>query len=241
MRLKIYFIELKYRFFFFLFTWMLNSILLYFYKEQLIYFLGQSQQVFFPYFITTQLTEIFFVYCKLIFVLAFYFSFPNLLLQIWLFLIPALYRYEYVLLKKFVIFSIILYIVATFLSYKIFLPYTWEFFSGFQLKAETSIVAIYLENRLADYLNFFLESFLLLNGFFHILLIGFWLLRQFSLKILIISRKIIYFSFILLATFFTPPDVASQLIIFFSLIISYEIFLFSIFLNFHYKRANNGI
>ena len=121
MRLKIYFLEIKHRFFFFLFTWIMNSILLYFYKEQIIYFLGQSQQVLFPYFITTQLTEVFFAYFKLIFILAFYFSFPNLLLQIWIFIIPALYRYEFNILKKFVIFSLFLYCLATILSYKVFL------------------------------------------------------------------------------------------------------------------------
>lgn len=181
------------------------------------------------------------MYCKLIVVLAFYFSFPNLLLQLWFFLIPALYRYEYNLLKKFVIFSIFFYCIATILSYEIFLPYTWKFFSGFQLKEETSLVTIHLENRLADYLNFFFESFILLNGFFHILLIGFWILQQFSLKILVISRKIVYFIFLLIATLFTPPDVSSQLIVTFLLTITYEIFLLYIFLNFYYKRANNGI
>lgn len=241
MRLKTYFLEIKYRFFFFLFTWMMNSILLFLYKEQIIYFLANSQQVLFPYFIATQLTEIFFVYCKLIIVLAFYFSFPILLLQFWFFLIPALYLYEYSLIKKFVIFSISFYFIATIVSYEIFLPYTWKFFSGFQLKGENSIVTIHLENRLADYLNFFLESFLLLNGFFHILLLGFGILQQFSLKILVVSRKIIYFIFLLIATLFTPPDVTSQLIVTLLLIISYEIFLFYVFLNFYYKRANNGI
>ena len=157
MKIKVYIKEIQYRIFFTSLCFFFNLLIIYFYKDQLIFLLGQHQTNNFPHFITTNLPEVFFCLIKLSIYLALYFTFPIILIQIWFFFIPALYKYEYKIIKKFLIISIILYLIGSFTSYNILLPYCWKFFSGFELNYESSGVSIQLETRLYEYLNFFLE------------------------------------------------------------------------------------
>lgn len=237
MKVTTYLLEIYNRLLVLFLTWILNFLVLYFYKEEIIYLLGQHQQNILPYFISTNLTEIFFVFIKLSCFLAFYFLYPVLLLQIALFLLPGLYSYEYTILRNLFFLSMILYVTTTYFTYEIFLPSCWKFFNSFQLNAEENFVSIYLETRIADYLNFFTESFLLLNIILHIFLIFLFLLHKFTLNFIVKYRKFFYFSFFLFATLLTPPDIFSQIIIGSFFLFSFEIFLFSLFLSKEYKKG----
>jgi len=95
MKIKVYMKEIQYRLFFTCFCFVFNALMIYYFKEQLIFLLGQHQNNNFPHFITTNLPEVFLCFIKLSIFLGFYFSFPITLLQFWFFLRPALYKYEY--------------------------------------------------------------------------------------------------------------------------------------------------
>lgn len=237
MKITRYFLEIYNRFIILFLTWSLNFFVLFYYKEQIVYILGQHQEATFPYFISTSLTEIFFVYLKVSSFLAFYFAYPIIVIQLALFIIPGLYKYEYLIVRNFFLLSILLYIGTTFFTYKIFLPYCWKFFSSFQLKAEESLVSLHLEARIADYLSFFFETYFLLNAILHIFLIFLFLLYKITLNYILKYRKLFYLLFFIFATLMTPPDMISQIIVGIFFLVFFEIFLFSLFLSYEYKKG----
>lgn len=237
MRVTQYFLEIYNRLLILILTWSLNFLVLFYYKEQIVYILGQHQEAAFPYFISTSLTEIFFVYLKLSSFLAFYFAYPLIVIQLAIFIIPGLYRYEYLIVRNFFFLSIMLYICTTIFTYKVFLPYCWKFFSSFQLKAEDSLVSLHLEARIADYLSFFFETYFMLNAILHIFLIFLFLLYKITLNYILKYRKLFYLLFFIFATLMTPPDVISQLIVGTFFFFFFEVFLFSLFLSYEYKKG----
>lgn len=237
MKLKTYFKEIYNRLIICMLTTTLNFIVLYCYKEQIVYILGQHQQTLFPYFISTGLTEIFFIFIKLSLFLAFYFSYPILLIQLGIFLTPGLYKYEYIIIRNFFLLSLNLYFSTTLLAFKYFLPYCWKFFTSFQMKADESLVSIHLETRISDYLNFFFEIFISLNIVLHIFLIFIVLLYKFTLNFIIVYRKFFHIILFTFATVITPPDILSQILIGFFFIVSFELFLFSLFLSREYREG----
>lgn len=236
MRIKIYLLEIYNRLLISLFTILTNFIIFYSYKEQVIYMLGQHQQNLFPYFISTGLTEIFFIFIKLSAFLAFYFSYPIILIQTGLFLVPALYKYEYKIILNYLLLSLALYFSTTLIAYEYFIPYCWKFFSSFQMKADESLVSIHLETRISDYLNFFFEIFISLNIVLHLLLTFLIFLHKFTLDSIVAYRKLIYLLLFVFATALTPPDIISQIVTGAFFIIAFELFLFSLF--FSKEKAN---
>jgi len=237
MKIKAYMKEFQYRLFFAFFTFILNTFMIYYFKEELIFLLAQHQNTNFPHFITTNLPEVFFCFIKLSVFLGLYFAFPILLFQCWFFFCPALYKYEYEITKNFLLISICLFVLGTFSVYKVLLPYCWTFFSAFELNYEESGVNIQLETRLHEYLNFFIQLLYTLNiTIASCIFIGF-LLFKFPISTLIKLRKIVYLLCFVAATVITPPDITSQLFTGLVLVFVYESFMFSLFLTQEYKKG----
>lgn len=237
MKIKVYIKELQYRLFFTSLTFIINTFIIYKYKEQLIFLLGQHQNSNFPHFITTNLPEVFFCILKLSFFLGFYCSFPVVFLQSWLFIGPALYKYEYKTVKKFLILSICLFILGCFFVYKIILPYCWVFFSAFELNYEENGINLQLETRLQEYLNFFLHILYTLNISTNFCLFLCFFLFTLPVTTLAKQRKIIYFLCFLVSTLITPPDIISQIFIGIFLMLIYEFFVFSLLVIQEYKKG----
>lgn len=237
MKIKVYMKEIQYRLFFTSFTIVVNAVVIYCFKEQLVFLLGQHQNTDFPHFITTNLPEVFLCFIKLSFFLGFYFSFPIIVSQSWFFLSPALYKYEYNLTKNFLLISLTLFVIGNFFLYKIILPYCWKFFSAFELNYESNGVSLQLETRLHDYLNFFIQLLYSLNLTTNFCLFLSFFLFRFPAKTLTKLRKIIYFLCFFVATLLTPPDIFSQIFVGLILITLYEFFMFSFFLTHEYKKG----
>lgn len=235
MKIYKYVKEIHHRLLIVLYTIIANWFILFYYKEQLAFLLGQHQINLFPYFIATNLTEIFFALFKLSFFLALYLTYPIIILQFWFFMIPGLYKYEYKIIRFLVIATIILFFASTIVTYKIFLPYCWKFFSGFELNAETTLIGIHLETRLNEYLEFFIRGFLSLNVLFHCLLIIIMVLKKINLDLLIFYRKLIYTTAFIIATIITPPDIFSQLFLGVLLILLFEFFIYYLFVLKNYQ------
>lgn len=234
MRMKNYLLELQYRFFIIFLNFFFNFLILYIYKEEVIYLFSFQQEENSPYFISTHLTEIFLVHLKISIILSFYFTYPLTLIQLSLFLNPALYNYESKNVKNYVFIALLLYSICLMFTYMYFIPYCWKFFSSFQSPI------IHYEAKFNSYTKFFIESIFLLQFLFQFL--GFFLffiphLRPSFYKF---SRKTLYFSFLFFSTLLTPPDVYSQLLVSSIFIFIYETFVFFYLLSKEYKRASNG-
>jgi Sec-independent protein secretion pathway component TatC len=131
-----YYLEIKNRIFLSLICWISVSIVCYFYKETLLFLfisfsnygvLADSK----PYFIFTDVTEIFSVYAQLIFFISNQILFIKLSYHILMFLSLGLYKFEYTNLK-FVLKYFKFLVISIFLLNKILMPLSWSFFLSFQ-------------------------------------------------------------------------------------------------------------
>lgn len=237
MKIYLYFKELKNRFILTLYTWTLNCYCLYAHREQIAYFLGQHQEKFFPYFIATNLTEIFTAFLKLSIILGLYFSYPFIVFQIFCFLSPGLYKYEYKQFYRACIISFILHMISLYITYFFFLPYCWKFFLTFELNAENTLISVHLETRFKDYLDFFTQGLLLFTFFSNLIVITFSFFNKLKTQKVVKYRKGIYMLCFLTSTILTPPDIYSQLILGLILILIFELFLTFIILKNNYQKA----
>lgn len=229
-----YLLELKYRISLILISWFSIIFVCYFYKEILLFLfvsfsnyasLSESK----PYFIFTDVTEIFSVYIQLTFFIANQIILAQLFYNILIFLSTSLYEFEYINLK-FVFKTLILsWIASTFFLNKIIVPLSWQFFLSFH-KQQTNLpaVSLFFEAKLNEYFNYYINLYFvcLINCQLFILLILFLNNLNKDLNQIKTFRKIFYFTFVVFSTLTTPPDVLSQLLLSFVLIIIYEILIF---------------
>lgn len=236
-----YFQEVKLRLSFFICCFLYNWWILYAYKDQLLFLLRNVQNSNSPSFLATNLPEIFFVSLKLTAFIAFLVSLPIFMIQLWMFLQPALYKNEARKIRKILFLFHSLLFLNVFLTIGILLPSCWKFFFSFHLQAEIHGMEIHLETRLKDYFSFIFDLFFLVFIFCSFCFVFFTVLTQNRILFVTKHRKLFHFLFLCFATLLTPPDVVSQVII--ALIFSFflEVFLLGVFIHNQYKeRANNG-
>lgn len=222
-------IELQYRFLFLTSTWVSTFSVSYLYKEIAVFFLFQysvqRSSATIHYFITTQLTEIFYVYIDTSVFIANQFTFLAVAQATALFSAPGLYESEMNKLKEVLKLVFTSWLISILLFYKVFIPTSWEFF--LTLSPNTNII---FEARLIEYTCFFfgtyrilsISSVLLLFTFYYINLNGkeSWRIKR--------LRKLLFFAIYFLAALLTPPDIYSQFIVASLLIIILESYTFKV-------------
>ena len=180
------------------------------------------------YFIFTNIAEFFFIYILLSFFVAKYILYFALIYHIICFLSSGLYRSEYVYLKFLFIICLFFTWISNKISYKILIPATTTFFFSFQNYATSQSMPFYFEAKIYDYLTFFFEIYFSCFYSFQLCTILFLLANYASknLRFLKSVRRIFYLFFLTLSTIITPPDIFSQLFVFFSFLIIFEAFIF---------------
>lgn len=103
--------------------------------------------------IFTAMHETFLTYLKLAFFSALCISFPVILIQIWKFIAPGLYKDEKLALLPFLISTPILFIMGGMLVYYLIMPLAIKFFLSFETTAVTSGLPIQLEAKVNEYLS----------------------------------------------------------------------------------------
>ncbi len=88
--------------------------------------------------IYTGMHEAFFVYLKVSFFAALCVTFPLILVQIWKFVAPGLYKNEKKAFLPFLLCTPILFALGAALAYYLVIPNAWNFFMSFQVGAEGS-------------------------------------------------------------------------------------------------------
>nr|UQS76188.1 SecY-independant transporter protein [Haslea ostrearia] len=240
-----YYIELKNRFLLLLTTWISTLLVSYIYKEILLFIIIEpslnysSQNML--YFIFTNVTEIFTVYLKIAIFLGNHTLIIFTLYHIILFLSLGLYKSELKNITFLIQTSLIVFIISVIFFNKLLLPLSWNFFLSFQSFSFLNSIDLYFESKLEEYLTFYITSYYLCITYCQIfvLLISFCKYIEHNLNQIKQYRKVIYFSFIIISTLLTPPDIVSQILISLSLILVYELLIYSLIFQLTIKRLEH--
>lgn len=234
--------ELKNRTLLIVLAWTSVVAVGYFYKEVLLFLLVKPNLCLFQhnsqYFIFTNLTDIFSTYLKLISFVGNQFFLAFLVYHLFVFLVPGLYFSEY---KKYATFfrtSLTLWFFSIFILNIYLLPLSWKFFLSFQTFSDHSVLTFHLEAKIIEYLDLYINLYYIccLNFQLLVLLIVFVNYIKENLDLIKTLRKFFYLGFFLIATFLTPPDIFSQLIVGMITIMIFELTIVIIILRIHVSK-----
>ena len=183
--------------------------------------------------IYTGLTEAFFTYMKLAFWAAFCLCAPVFLSQIWLFMVPGLYKKEKRAILPFLVMTPVLFIAGAAFVYYFIFPLAWPFFLSFEMPNGLAglgdqSVPLVLEARISEYLSLVMTLIFAFGISFElpILLILLAKLGIVSASTLIKGRKYAIVIMFIAAAVLTPPDIISQIALAVPLMILYEVSIF---------------
>jgi len=234
-----YYKEIRNRFITAILNWSFCLCVCYSYKETILFtlvHLNYSLTNFNakPYFIFTEVTEIFNVYIELSLFIANQIGIIFLIYQIFMFFASGLYKFEYQKITFALKIFAISWLSSTILLYILIIPFSWNFFLGFQSSSNAmQPFEIFFETSLINYFHYFISIYYLsvINcqflGFLTVILTS--LNERFRQSRTF--RKLFYLIFVIFSTIITPPDVISQIFISLSLIITYELLLLVEFVN----------
>lgn len=175
--------------------------------------------------IFTGLHEGFFTQVKVAFFVSISITFPIILLQIWRFVAPGLYKKEKRAVLPFLLATPLLFIAGALMVYYIVIPLAWEFFLSFEVQGGEGALPIEIEPRISEYLSLVMRLMFAFGVSFELPVILLLLVRAGLVDAdgLAGKRKYaILFAFIG-AAILTPPDVISQVLLAVPVIFLYEI------------------
>ncbi len=234
--LKNHFFELKLRFQYFVFSFVILFLTVYYFRLEITYIFTKPFLCYIKYFIFTDLTEAFYTSINISLFFSLYIILPVLFYQLWCFFIPS--KFEKKRKKINSIFFIILFIIiCSFLFvYFVLLPKFCFFFVTFQIN--TNLLNIQLEARIQSYVQIVSKLYILSTFFFLQPLIFFYTIKYKYIKLTYLTkiRKKIFFCLLILFSIISPPEFFTMiyLTLFFFIFIE---FLF--LLGFFYHKLTN--
>ncbi|MEK9561019.1 MAG: twin-arginine translocase subunit TatC [Pelagibacteraceae bacterium] len=180
--------------------------------------------------IFTALHETFLTYLKLAFFAAFFFSCPLILMQIWKFVAPGLYKDEKLALLPFLIATPVLFLLGGMLVYYLIMPLAIKFFLSFETAAINGSLPIQLEAKVNEYLSLVMRLILAFGISFQLpvfltLLAKVGFITSEYLKT---RRKYVVIIIFSMAAILTPPDPITQIGLALPLLLLYEISIFTV-------------
>ncbi|MDM8552924.1 twin-arginine translocase subunit TatC [Desulfobacterales bacterium HSG2] len=167
----------------------------------------------------TGLPEAFFTYLKVALLSGLMLAAPVILYQFWMFVAPGLYTRERRLLIPVVTLSSVFFVGGALFGYFIVFPFGFKFFLGF---ANETIRAL---PSMKEYLSFSSKLLLAFGLVFELPLILTFMARlgMVSVELLKKNRKYALILFFIGAAILTPPDVVTQIMMAFPLMLLYEV------------------
>ena len=180
--------------------------------------------------IFTALHETFLTYLKLAFFSAFCISFPIILLQIWKFIAPGLYKNEKLALLPFLVATPILFILGGMLVYYLIMPMAIKFFLSFETLASSFGMAIQLEAKVNEYLSLITRLIFAFGLSFQlpVLLTLLGKVGFINSDYLKKRRKYVVVIIFTVAAILTPPDPITQIGLALPLLLLYELSIYTV-------------
>ena len=208
----------------------------YFFSEQLYGFLvepyakavrddGTERRLIF-----TALQETFLTYLKISFFAAFFVTCPFILMQIWKFIAPGLYKHEKSAILPYLILTPVLFLLGGMLVYYLIMPLAIKFFLSFESSGGSTNLPIQLEAKVNEYLSLVMKLIFAFGLSFQLPVVLSLLARvgivdsEFLKK----RRKYVVVIIFAIAAILTPPDPITQIGLAIPLLILYELSIFSV-------------
>jgi sec-independent protein translocase protein TatC len=180
--------------------------------------------------IFTALQETFLTYLKVSFFTAFFVTCPFILMQIWKFIAPGLYKHEKVAILPYLILTPILFFLGGILVYYLIMPLAIKFFLSFESSGILTNLPIQLEAKVNEYLSLVMKLIFAFGISFQLPVVLSLLARIgiIDSKFLKTRRKYVVVIIFAAAALLTPPDPITQIGLAIPLLILYELSIFSV-------------
>ena len=180
------------------------------------------------------LSELFFTHMKAAFFAGVFLAFPYLIMELWGFVAPALYRKEKSLYWIFSVFTYICFLGGSIFGYFIVFPYGTDFFISLTQPGE-----IIPSLSIGDYLSFAVKLLFAFGLIFELPLIAFVLARMGLLtpEWMIKNAKYAIVLFFVASAMLTPPDPFTMLLMATPLMLLYLISILVAYLAVNRKKA----
>ena len=190
--------------------------------------------------IFTALQETFLTYLKVSFFAAFFVTSPFILIQIWKFIAPGLYKHEKQTIMPYLIATPILFFLGGVLVYYLIMPLAIKFFLSFESRGLATNLPIELEAKVNEYLSLVMKLIFAFGLSFQLPVVLSLLARigVVDSKFLKERRKYVVVIIFTAAAVLTPPDPITQIGLAIPLLILYELSIFSV--NIIEKKVKNN-
>ena len=180
--------------------------------------------------IFTALQETFLTYLKVSFFAALFVSSPIILIQIWKFIAPGLYKNEKEAILPYLIATPILFLFGGMLVYYLIMPLAIKFFLSFEASSINSALPIQLEAKVNEYLSLVMKLIFAFGLSFQLPVILSLLARVGFVDSIFLKerRKYVVVIIFVAAAILTPPDPITQIGLAIPLLILYELSIFSV-------------
>jgi len=180
--------------------------------------------------IFTALHETFITYLKVAFFAAVFVGSPVLLIQIWKFIAPGLYKNEKKALLPYLVATPTLFLLGGMLVYYLVMPLAIKFFLSFETSAQLNTLPIQLEAKVNEYLSLIMRLIFAFGLSFQLPVILSLLARVgfIDSNYLKKRRKYVVVIIFAAAALLTPPDPITQIGLGIPLLILYELSIISV-------------
>ena len=189
--------------------------------------------------IFTALHETFFTYIRVAIFASLFVSLPFLLIQLWIFIAPGLYKNEKNVVLPYLLATPVLFILGSALVYYLIMPLAIKFFLSFESIGGNGVLPIQLEAKVNEYLSLIMRLILAFGLCFQLpvaltLMARVGLVSSEGLKK---NRKYVIVGIFAIAAILTPPDPISQIGLGIPILLLYELSIIAV--SFIEKRKNS--
>ena len=186
---------------------------------------GQERRLIF-----TALQVTFLTYITVSFFSAFFITSPFILIQVWKFIAPGLYKHEKSAIMPYLILTPILFLLGGMLVYYLIMPLAIKFFLTFETSSQINNLPIELEAKVNEYLSLIMRLIFAFGISFQLPVLLSLLARVgfVDSEYLKKRRKYVIVIIFAVAAILTPPDPITQIGLGIPLLILYELSILSV-------------
>lgn len=238
-------LELKNRLVLIILSFTFSNLIFCIYKEFFFYLLLNPTRLSTKcvYFISTDVTEMFYTYIYLIVSLSIYVLFYYTMYHLFYFFGPAFFKSEFKTFKFICTLSFLFFIVSMFISYFFGISNTWLFFLNFQNFSPFFQKKIYFEVSVKEYVKFCMDTFYYFFTCLQIFVVLAFFYRFNKITTVFVQkfRKFHYFLCFIFSFLVGPSDLAMQTALFVFILVVYELCNLFFLLAFYCKLIGKQI